>query len=72
MPKSVDNFVTICKGDFISKESERRLSYDNTPIHAVFSEFLLLSGDITNGDGTGGEGIYGTQFKSERAMITAE
>ena len=62
MPKSVDNFVTICRSDFLSKETETILSYNNVPIHSVFPDFFILTGDITNGDGSGGESIYGPYF----------
>ena len=72
MPKSVENFVTICRGHFVSKETEKILSYNNVPIHAIFPDFLILTGDITNGDGSGGESIYGPYFRTEKPQIGAE
>lgn len=33
-------------------------------------QFLVAGGDITDGDGTGGESIYGPEFEDENFTIT--
>lgn len=53
-PKAVENFVTHAKDGY----------YDDLTFHRVISEFMIQGGD-PNGDGTGGESIYGESFEDE-------
>ncbi len=53
-PKAVENFV---------KHSEEGY-YDGLIFHRVIKDFIIHGGD-PNGNGTGGESIYGTPFEDE-------
>lgn len=53
-PKTCRNFVQLCLEGY----------YDNTVFHRVVKGFIAQGGD-PNGDGTGGDSIYGEPFKDE-------
>lgn len=53
-PKTVENFITHAKDGY----------YDNLTFHRVINGFMIQGGD-PNGDGTGGESIYGEKFEDE-------
>ncbi|MEH7156641.1 peptidylprolyl isomerase [Neobacillus drentensis] len=53
-PKAVENFI---------KHSEEGY-YDGLIFHRVIKDFMIQGGD-PNGNGTGGESIYGTPFEDE-------
>lgn len=53
-PKACRNFIQLCLEGY----------YNNTIFHRVVKGFIVQGGD-PNGDGTGGESIYGLPFKDE-------
>ncbi len=54
-PKHVESFKLHTKNGY----------YDGTIFHRVIPGFMIQGGDITHGNGTGGESIYGRYFKDE-------
>ncbi|XP_044744924.1 spliceosome-associated protein CWC27 homolog [Coccinella septempunctata] len=53
-PKTCRNFIQLCLEGY----------YNNLIFHRVIPDFIVQGGD-PNGDGTGGESIYGEPFKDE-------
>ncbi|KAJ5143275.1 uncharacterized protein N7515_002062 [Penicillium bovifimosum] len=57
-PRAVENFVT----------HARRGYYNNTIFHRVIRKFMIQGGD-PQGDGTGGESIWGGEFEDEFSVL---
>ncbi len=64
VPKTVDNFMELCIGAK-SEKNPKALTYKGSPFHRVIPQFMLQGGDITQGNGMGGESIYGRTFPDE-------
>ncbi|CAD2091408.1 peptidyl-prolyl cis-trans isomerase, putative [Plasmodium vinckei brucechwatti] len=65
-PKTVENFVSICKGSVVN---DKMLNYTNSIFHRIIPNFMAQGGDITNFDGTGGLSIYGNRFEDENFTL---
>ncbi|CRG96205.1 peptidyl-prolyl cis-trans isomerase, putative [Plasmodium gallinaceum] len=61
-PKTVENFISICKGTVVNG---KMLNYTNSIFHRIIPNFMAQGGDITNFNGTGGLSIYGNKFDDE-------
>ncbi len=53
-PRTVENFVSLAKSGY----------YNNLKFHRVINDFMIQGGD-PNGNGTGGQSIWGCSFKDE-------
>ncbi|SBS83461.1 peptidyl-prolyl cis-trans isomerase 11, putative [Plasmodium ovale] len=66
VPKTVKNFMSICKGTVVNG---KMLSYKNSIFHRIIPNFMAQGGDITNFNGYGGLSIYGNKFDDENFKL---
>mmetsp|Transcript_26284 Transcript_26284/g.60943 ORF Transcript_26284/g.60943 Transcript_26284/m.60943 type:complete len:394 (+) Transcript_26284:111-1292(+) len=69
VPETAENFRCLCTGERGRGASGKRLTYLGSTFHRILPGFVCIGGDITLGDGTGGESIYGHSFKDENFQI---
>ncbi|KAK0183992.1 cyclophilin-like domain-containing protein [Armillaria mellea] len=71
LAKTRQNFISLCTGEkgFCKNAPNKKLHYAGCPIHRVVQGFVAQGGDVTRGDGSGGESIYGPKFVCEKAGL---
>ena len=65
VPKTVKNFSTLAEGSAGVGNSGKPLHFKGSGFHRIIPGFMAQGGDFTNGNGTGGESIYGMKFQDE-------
>eukprot|EP00919_Chromeraceae_sp_WS-2016_P019928 GHVR01047352.1.p1 GENE.GHVR01047352.1~~GHVR01047352.1.p1 ORF type:complete len:199 (+),score=33.55 GHVR01047352.1:50-646(+) len=69
VPKTVENFKTLCEGNTVSKSSGNKMAYENSIFHRIIPGFMIQGGDFTRHNGTGGESIWGEKFNDENFTL---
>eukprot|EP00913_Durusdinium_trenchii_P033424 g31292.t1 len=65
VPKTAENFRCLCTGEKGYSTAGKPLHLKGNAFHRVVPGFAVQGGDITRGDGTGGESVYGGTFEDE-------
>lgn len=69
VPDTAENFRCLCTGERGVGRSGKILHFKASPFHRVIPGFMCQGGDITRGNGKGGESIYGDKFPDENFKL---
>ncbi len=68
-PLACENFMALCTGEKGKGECGKPLHYKNVAFHRVVAGFVAQTGDISFGNGSGGESIWKKKFKNDWAGL---
>jgi peptidyl-prolyl isomerase G (cyclophilin G) len=69
-PKTCENFRCLCTGEKGNgRKSGKPLHYKGSPFHRIVKNFIIQGGDITDGNGKGGDSIYDGAFPDENLTL---
>ena len=69
VPKTAGNFAALTTGEAGVGNSGKPLYFKGSAVHRIIPGFMAQGGDFTNGNGTGGESIYGSKFADENFTL---
>ncbi|KAG5852655.1 peptidyl-prolyl cis-trans isomerase G isoform X1 [Anguilla anguilla] len=69
-PKTCENFRCLCTGEKgVGKGTQKPLHYKGCLFHRIVKDFMIQGGDFSEGNGRGGESIYGGFFEDESFSV---
>jgi peptidylprolyl isomerase len=69
VPKTAENFRMLCLGSRSKSQNGADRAYRGSRFHKIVPGLMAQGGDFTEGNGSGGESIYGFHFNDENFIL---